>query len=433
MRPSEYRSAFKLFRLAMTKQSVILVTILGGVLWVVALLFLGLWILTEDLPSAEDDDLRVTRETLPGDQNAFRLIQDAAHNLKWPEEQDEQLRGGNREAMMEVLTQNQEALTLLDQGLAIGRLQVPEETPGSELSIDPRSWMRLGRLLGFRVRLNVDTGRTSGAFDDAFDLLRFGHMVEGAQGGMFVYLLGNNLKSQGLAELRELLSQENLSSEFLQPIVESLELLRPQEQSFLETLQQEYTYMATVIENPSQIGSDGDDETNDLEKLERMLKMPLFRRYLYQENATKKLLADRYRELAQSWDKNCTRVDFSDPGREGAKLVQTIWKPNFIGRTLVQIGIPSMENTLLGKCRLQTDVSATQLLVALLAYRADRGEAPPSIDSLVPDYIPVVPLDDYDGRPLRYLRENELIYSVGTNLVDDGGNPQEDLTFPFGF
>ena len=415
----------------MTKQSVILVTILGGVLWVVALLFLGLWILTEDLPSAEDDDLRVTRETLPGDQNAFRLIQDAAHNLKWPKEQDEQLRGGNREAMMEVLTQNQEALTLLDQGLAIGRLQVPEETPGSELSIDPRSWMRLGRLIGFRVRLNVDTGRTSGAFDDAFDLLRFGHMVEGAQGGMFVYLLGNNLKSQGLAELRELLSQENLSSEFLQPIVESLELLRPQEQSFLETLQQEYTYMATVIEKPSQIGSDGDDETNDLEKLEHLLKVPLFRRYLYQENATKKLLADRYREMAESWDKNCTGVDFCDPGSERANLVQTIWKPNFIGRTLVQIGVPGTGNTLLSKCRLQTDFSATQLLVALMTFRADRGDDPPSIDSLVPDYVPVVPLDDYDGRPLRYLREDELIYSVGANLVDDGGDPQKDMTFPF--
>jgi hypothetical protein len=34
-----------------------------------------------------------------------------------------------------------------------------------------------------------------------------------------------------------------------------------------------------------------------------------------------------------------------------------------------------------------------------------------------------VPLDEFDGKPLRYRREGEgfILYSVGTNLVDDGG------------
>jgi hypothetical protein len=44
----------------------------------------------------------------------------------------------------------------------------------------------------------------------------------------------------------------------------------------------------------------------------------------------------------------------------------------------------------------------------------------------VPEFVPAVPLDPIDGQPLRYRPNADgtfLLYSVGENGVDDGGNP----------
>jgi len=52
-----------------------------------------------------------------------------------------------------------------------------------------------------------------------------------------------------------------------------------------------------------------------------------------------------------------------------------------------------------------------------------------------------VPTDDFDGQPLRYSRERKIVYSVGRNLKDDGGDDRPtgpsrsplDLVYRFDF
>ena len=48
------------------------------------------------------------------------------------------------------------------------------------------------------------------------------------------------------------------------------------------------------------------------------------------------------------------------------------------------------------RARMQTTNAAVCL------YRAEVGSLPPSLDVLVPKYLPAVPLDPYDGKPIRY-------------------------------
>ena len=43
-----------------------------------------------------------------------------------------------------------------------------------------------------------------------------------------------------------------------------------------------------------------------------------------------------------------------------------------------------------------------QLQLALIAYRTEHGTYPDSLDALVPDYLPFVPIDPYSGRPFEY-------------------------------
>jgi hypothetical protein len=63
---------------------------------------------------------------------------------------------------------------------------------------------------------------------------------------------------------------------------------------------------------------------------------------------------------------------------------------------------------------------------------------PAEISALVPDFLVSVPRDPMDGQPLRYKRQDAgdfLLYSVGLDGNDDGGDPRPPgkagTTFPW--
>jgi hypothetical protein len=61
--------------------------------------------------------------------------------------------------------------------------------------------------------------------------------------------------------------------------------------------------------------------------------------------------------------------------------------------------------------------------LALERYRLERGDWPSELKSLVPAYLPAVPLDPFDGQAMRYRRlpDGVIVYSVGPDGQDDGG------------
>jgi hypothetical protein len=76
--------------------------------------------------------------------------------------------------------------------------------------------------------------------------------------------------------------------------------------------------------------------------------------------------------------------------------------------------------------RLAASEARRRLALAALAaerYRVATGNWPETLEALTPEYLDAVPEDPFDGQPLRYLREPTrlVIYSVGPDLADDGG------------
>jgi hypothetical protein len=69
-----------------------------------------------------------------------------------------------------------------------------------------------------------------------------------------------------------------------------------------------------------------------------------------------------------------------------------------------------------------------KVMLAAERYRRAEGHWPKGIADLVPKYLVAVPPDPFDGKPLRMRRFEEglVIYSIGENRVDDGG----DVDFP---
>jgi hypothetical protein len=67
---------------------------------------------------------------------------------------------------------------------------------------------------------------------------------------------------------------------------------------------------------------------------------------------------------------------------------------------------------------------AVGVALAATRYWLDHGDYPPTVAALVPDYLPAIPVDPFDGQPLRFKKSSDgsvVIYSVGPDGKDNGG------------
>jgi hypothetical protein len=70
------------------------------------------------------------------------------------------------------------------------------------------------------------------------------------------------------------------------------------------------------------------------------------------------------------------------------------------------------------------------VVLAGQAFQRDHGRFPNTLDELVPEYLDEIPIDNYDGKPLKYRFDPDgpIVYSVYENSSDEGGsewNPKD--------
>ncbi|MBN1810062.1 MAG: hypothetical protein JW909_13425 [Planctomycetes bacterium] len=61
--------------------------------------------------------------------------------------------------------------------------------------------------------------------------------------------------------------------------------------------------------------------------------------------------------------------------------------------------------------------------IAATLYERDHGAWPSALGDLVPEYLDAVPIDPFDGAPVRFISEENgiVLYCLGRNFLDDGG------------
>jgi len=112
-----------------------------------------------------------------------------------------------------------------------------------------------------------------------------------------------------------------------------------------------------------------------------------------------------------------------------------------LGGLLARILLPSLVQAAEHAADADAERRACMLGLAMHRYRLEHGRFPDSLDKLAPDFVAIVPLDPFDGKPMRLARDAEgrlVVYSVGPDLSDDKGTPYDretkkgDLTFRVG-
>jgi hypothetical protein len=90
--------------------------------------------------------------------------------------------------------------------------------------------------------------------------------------------------------------------------------------------------------------------------------------------------------------------------------------------------MPRYTNLVASYYRVSTQRRAAAVLLALRLYELNHGSPPPNLDTLVPDYLPSVPIDPLssDNHVLRYIATTgkQAVYSVGFDGKDDDGSTQ---------
>ena len=119
-----------------------------------------------------------------------------------------------------------------------------------------------------------------------------------------------------------------------------------------------------------------------------------------------------------------TKLQFTYPGQA---LCQKLDIPDFDGL----LGIGYAGNVILKAIRIEAARRVVITAIALKRYQLKHGNLPDNLTELTPDILPAVLLDPIDGIPLRYRKNNDgtyLLYSIGQDGVDNGGDASIDVT-----
>ena len=74
------------------------------------------------------------------------------------------------------------------------------------------------------------------------------------------------------------------------------------------------------------------------------------------------------------------------------------------------------------------NIELCRIVLALKAYKYERGEYPGSLEKLQKTLAWQIPEDPFSGKDYIYAREEDgfILYSIGLNMMDDGGLPDRD-------
>jgi hypothetical protein len=234
-----------------------------------------------------------------------------------------------------------------------------------------------------------------------------------------------------------MLPQTNLSAEKLQRIAAQLAACSADGKGMADAMRIEY--LCVIYRQETIFGELVSRRAPSLHNLAYPRQF-LWSRFVYKPNETKRMLLESLRVEVQ----NATKVymQIHHPAlRFGPQEGESSWwyvakrcaSGNGIGKLLSGLPAPALVPQIDGACMDRVPTRATSVLVALKAYKAKTGRLPQSLAELVPEYLGAVPVDDMDGKPLRYSPEKKVLYSVGKDLADDGGSKDKDIVFEIEF
>jgi hypothetical protein len=392
-------------------------------------LLYGILMVRSSIPAtANDKELQFPRASIPAGSNAFDVLQAATSHVWWPKEQNghlnDLLRNTNWDEALArtALANNREALADWDAATKLPDFQVPEPNI-NDLAPYLAQWKQLAQVAELRENVLLHNGQDKEAFDRILDHVRLGQQMQNAHGPLIDYLVGTAVRIMGLSQMQHWTGKTHLTPNQLKDYVRQLGL-NPDEEgaAFANTIKAEYQFQVEMLDAMRQGKITNSDASDYHPHPSRLL--PLFN-----FSQTKALYAEEDLKLVQAAPHHFNEAKLPDVYSRPS-LAGMVLSGNGIGQILYYMTMPAIIPSLATKSKCDTQLQATRTILALRAYQLTHGKLPPDLNALVPEFLDAVPVDDFDGQPMRYSAEKKMVYSVGKNLKDDGGDDQSSPTDP---
>jgi hypothetical protein len=405
-------------------------------------LLYGFVMLRSIIPATVNDgDLRPARASIPEGSNAFDVLQVGASHLWWPDNQSQQLSdlardtNWNGSLASTVLANNREMLAAWDAAAKLPDFQVPEISNVNASVSYLSDWKKMAQVAGVRENFLFHSGRDKEAFDQIVDQIQLGRRMQNSQSALIGYLVGMAVNTMGLSQIQHWAGRTHLNPDQLKPCILQLEFDPDDEgAAFANTMRAEYQSAIGTVDAMRK-GKMADADTGKAyPHPTRLLPVLNF-------SKTKALFAGEFNALVKAGPHHFNEAKLPDLFTNQPGLISMALSGNILGQIWFGLLAPAVIPSLAKKSQADAQLQATRTILALRAYQLTHGNLPSDLNALVPEFLDAVPVDDFDGQPLRYSPDRKIVYSVGQNLKDDGGNDSRsgpsnrplDLVYNFDF
>lgn len=396
----------------------------------------------QDAGPPQDADLRALPPKLQPAENAFTYLENAVNATFWPRTKEKELlsiasdKTWEPEFVEEVLKANAKTFAAADSALDHPALQVPSlDRLANEQELPYLAgWRRIARLYSIRCMALFRAGREKEAYEQALQLLRLGHLMENSGGPILHYMAAAAVKGAAFERIRYLTGRSTLPCADLAALIPELSKYSANQAGISNAIKAEYRLTLKYFD-ALRAGRAGPTNAGLSQMAFKVGARPLLN-----VDKTRRLFASSARSYLESIPLPFDEMKVAQTRPRGKRsLLKNILRGNMIGETLLTMTEPAWKGVLVTKCRENVNLRATQTILALKCWHLEHGGLPPTLGDLVPRHLPEIPIDDFDGKPLRYHPAKKLIYSVGKDLIDSGGMRQtpagesQDLPFEIEF
>jgi len=321
-------------------------------------------------------------------------------------------------------------------------------------------YRNIARSLGWRAQLRAEQGRYEDAFDDIKSCYRFGRHIKG-DGLLIEQLVGIVIEAISVQTIRDILSQHKIDSATLTNLQDDFEQMLLREDftasliaekiSTYDVIQRTFTDglgnghiiparfeklladVQVISAGPARGGSVSADEYQHpgfLAGLMLLIRLSAdsvcsFAKnngYILFMHPDKQKTLRAAQQVYDYWEtlKVKTPAQIRAEGINPEKEAMEIIKGNLLLEKLV----PVLDRITEIVHRHKVNVEATPAIMAILRYYQETGDYPQDLDDLIKaGFLKACPIDPFSDKPLIYRKvgNNFILYGVGPNFIDDGG------------
>lgn len=410
----------------------------------VGLGFIVLASLSFDDPLMDTTVLRYVPRVLPESENGYLVLAKATSQLGEPQELKD-------ESFSDTLYGRtwdpaQVAGWLKDRDFAIAAVREVRSLELGQKPVPDNAVSAYGRQPNLRLIIDLTVLRarqlliendTSAATTMVCDALHAARIIFKSRGDLLTYLFAFSAQNVALETAYEVISHPRTTSADCQQLLDELSRSRPSHEDFTQLIAADFRMKQLVIQ-----GLEHPQNLSKVWKLKRSEIIGYRLPFLFKPNQSLNYVIPRYLYYVSVIDlpleEKRSGFDAAFSGIPDLCELHGEWLNSYGKRLAHDILAPSLGGVLDSRLRQLTSCSLAEALAALRYYYiATSGQLPASLTELVPHYLPSVPMDYLDGRPLKYSREKKALWSVGENRFDLKSEDHEveirDLVIPIRF